>query len=206
MSAGNFPETQLAASTLILWKRGVKRNQMARQRMIFMAAIVFSLCTLSGCMLFPAVIIPGVSPYEHAMAQTDLPALAARQDAMSMAAWVGESLGYQVSLQTEDILILLQETCEYREPVTGEYESTKIFVYRIKPARDATGLKSPDKDFEKIFAKIAPATSKEQTVWLTVYDRGVYHAGRQETVDRIMGEFKDKLLAMTAGPPPGQLP
>jgi hypothetical protein len=176
---------------------------MAKQRIIFMVTMGFYfMCTLSGCMLFPAVIISGVSPYEQNMAQTNLPELAHRQDAIDIAARVGESLGYEVSLKTDDAVILLQETCEYREPVTGEYQSTKIFVYKVKSAKNSDSLQSQDKDFERIFAKIAPMPYKDEHLCLAVYDGGVYYAGRQENVNRIMGEFKNKLLTMTSGPPP----
>jgi len=180
---------------------------MARQRMIFIVTMgFFSMCTLSGCMLFPAVIIPGVSPYEQNMAQTDLPELAHRQDAIDIAARVGESLGYKISLKTDDAVILLHETCEYREQVTGEYQSTKIFVYKVKSAKNSDSPQSQDKDFERIFAKIAPMPYKDETVCLAVYGGGVYYAGRQENVNQIMGEFKNKLLTMTSGPPPDRTP
>ena len=161
------------------------------------------MCTLSGCMLFPAVIIPGVSPYEQNMAQTDIPELAHRQDAIDIATRVGESLGYEVSLKTDDAVILLQETWECREQVTGEYQSTRIFVYRVKSAKNSDSPKFQDPDFESIFAKIAPLPYKDETVCLAVYGAGVYRAGRQENVNQIMGEFKNQLLTMTSVPPPG---
>jgi hypothetical protein len=177
---------------------------MARQRVIFMVTTGFLFMgTLCGCMLFPAVIIPGGSPYAQTMAQTNLPELAHRQDAIDIAARVGESLGYVVSLKTDDAVILLHETCEYREQVTGEYQSIKIFVYKVKPAKNSARLKSRDQDFERIFAKIALMPDQDETVFLAVYDGGVYHAGCQENINQIMGEFKNKLLAMASGPPPG---
>jgi len=176
---------------------------MAMHRKIFIVTVGFIfMCTLSGCMLFPAVIIPGVAPYEQDMAQTNLPELAHRQDAIDLAARVGESLGFEVSLKTDDVIILLRETFEYREQVTGEYQSTKIFVYKVKSAKKSDTLQSQDKDFERIFAKIAPMPYKDETVCLAVYDGGVYHAGRQEAVHQIMAEFKNKLLTMASGPVP----
>jgi hypothetical protein len=177
---------------------------MATPRMIFAVTMgFFSMCILSGCMLFPAAIVPGVSPFEQNMAQTDLPELAHRQDAIDIAARVGESLGYEVSLKTDDTVILLHETCEIKEQVTGEYQVIKIFVYKVRSAKNSDSPKSQDKDFERIFAKIAPMPYKDETVCLTVYGGGVYKAGRQEHVNQVMGEFKNKLLTMTSGPPPG---
>jgi hypothetical protein len=177
---------------------------MARQRMIFIVTMgFFSMCALGSCMIAPAVIIPGVSPYGQHMAQTDLPELAHRQDAIDIAARVGESLGYEVSLKTDDAVILLHDMCEYREQVTGEYQSTRIFVYNVKSAKNSDSPKSQDKDFERIIAKIAPMPYKNETVCLTVYGGGVYYAGHQEYVNQIMGEFKNKLLTMASGPPPG---
>jgi hypothetical protein len=171
--------------------------------MIFIVTMVFfSMCALDGCMIPPAVVIPGVALYEQNMAQTDLPELAHRQDAIDIAARVGESLGYEVSLKTDDAVILLHETVAYREQVTGEYQSTIICVYNVKSAKNSKS-KSQDKDFERIFAKILPMPFKDETVCLTVYSSGVYYAGRQEYVNQIMGEFKDKLLTMTSGPQPG---
>jgi len=177
---------------------------MARLRMIFIVMMGFVfMCTLSGCMLFPAVIIPGVSPYEQNLARTDLPELAHCQDVIDIAARVGESLGYEVSLKTDAAVILLHETCVYKEQVTGEYQSTKIFVYKVESAKNAASPKSQDLDFERIFAKIAPMPYQDETVCLAVYGGGVYNSGRQESVNQIMGEFKNKLLTMTSCPPPG---
>lgn len=161
---------------------------------------------MSGCMLFPAVIIPGVSPYEQNLAQTDLPELAHREDAIDIAARIGESLGYEVSLKTDDAVILLHETSAYREPITGEYQSIQIFVYKVKSAKHPGLLKPQDREFEKIFAKIAPLPIKDETVCLAVYGHGVYHAGRQENLNRIMGEFKNKLLTQASGPPTDRTP
>jgi len=174
-----------------------------------MAAMGFFLIcaqVLSSCMLFPAVIIPGVSPYEQNLAQTDLPELAHRKDAIDIAARIGESLGYKVSLKTDDAVILLHGTSAYREPITGEYQSIQIFVYKIKSAGHPGLLKPQDREFEKIFAKIAPLPIKDETVCLSVYSHGVYYAGRQENLDRIMGEFKNKLLAKASGPPTDRTP
>jgi hypothetical protein len=98
---------------------------------------------------------------------------------------------------------LVCETCEYREQVTGEYQSTRIFVYKVKSAKNSDSPKFQDPYFESIFAKIAPLPYKDETVCLAVYGAGVYHAGRQENVNQIMGEFKNQLLTMTSGPPPG---
>lgn len=155
--------------------------------------------TLSGCVLFPAVVIRGAAPYGQNMAQTEIPELSHREDVIDLAYRIGECLGYEVSLKTDDTVILLCETSEFKEPVTGEYQSTKIFVYKVKPLT-LNSAQSKDKDFERIFRKILPTQYKDTTVHLAVYNGGVYHAGTKETVNNIMEDFKKRLIIMAAGP------
>jgi hypothetical protein len=155
---------------------------------------------VSGCAVFPAAIIPGFSQYKQSLAQTDLPGLAHREDVIDIASHVGESLGYKVSLKTNDTVILLYNPPEYREHVTGESQSVRIFVYKVKALTQLDLPQSKDKDLERVFRKLMPTGLKDGEVHVAVYDSGGYLAGTQENVDKIMGEFKTELLRQTSGP------
>jgi len=171
---------------------------MDRQKMIAVVSLGFLwVCAqaLSGCMLFPAVIVPGVAQYDASAAQTDLPDLAHRGDVIALASRVGQSMGYDVSLQTDDIIILLHETPEYREPITGEYQSVQIFVYKVGAEHNLGRSLSQDQEFQRVFEKIKPPPFKGETVRLAVYGGVAGHAGSQAKVNEIMREFKNKLLA-----------
>ncbi len=176
---------------------------MDRQKLIVIVTLgFFWICaqTLGGCVVFPAVAIRGAAPYEGNLAQTDLPELAHREDVIDLACRLGECLGYAVSLKTDDTIILLYETSEIKEPVTGDYQSTKIFVYKVKPFT-LNSAQSKDKDFERIYRKIMPSQHTETTVHLAVYDGGVYPAGVQESVNNIMEDFKTRLLFLASRSP-----
>jgi hypothetical protein len=180
---------------------------MTRHKMIIVARLVLCfLCsqTLSGCAIFPLTIVAGTSPDRQAMAQTDLPELAQRELVIDTAARIGESLGYQVSVKTDDMVVLKYETSEFREPITGEYQFVRIFVYRVKPATLKDLPPCPDQELERIVRKIAPPPSQEETVHLAVYSGGAYLAGSQESVDLILKEFKSRLLRLTPPLPPGE--
>ena len=155
---------------------------------------------VSGCAVFPAAIIPGTSQYKQSLAQTDLPGLAHREDVIDIASHVGESLGYKVSLKTNDTVILLYNPSQFREPVTGESQSIRIFVYKVKALTKLDLPQSQDKDLERVFRKLMPTELKNGEVHLAVYDSGGYLAGTQENVNKIMEEFKNKLLRQTSGP------
>lgn len=149
-------------------------------------------------MLFPPVVIRGAAKFDEHLAQTDLPELAHREDAIDLAYRVGQCLGYKVSLKTDDIVILLHETSEYKEPVTGDYQSTKIFVYKVQPLT-LNYAQSKDKDFARIFRKIIPTQYGDPTVHLSVYDGGIYPAGTKGSVNDIMEDFKVRLLILASG-------
>jgi uncharacterized protein YneF (UPF0154 family) len=182
---------------------------MDRQKMIVVVTLGFFLVcaqALSGCVLFPAVIVPGVAQYDQSMAQTDLPELAQRHDVIAMASHVGQSMGYDVSLQNDDMVILLYETYELREPITGEYQSIRIFVYKVAGGNNLGLPLSQDKEFRKVFEKIKPPPFKGETVRLAVYGDGAGRGGSQAKINQIMGDFKHKLLALASSPPPGKTP
>jgi uncharacterized protein YneF (UPF0154 family) len=175
------------------------------KKIIVMTLGVFWVCgqALCGCMLFPAVIVPGVAQYDESVAQTDLPELAHRDDVIALASRVGQSMSYDVSLQTDDIVILLYETSELKEPITGEYQSIQIFVYKVNAGNNLGLSRSQDKEFQRVFEKIKPPPFKGETVRLAVYGDGVGRAGSQVNVNEIMREFKNQLLTLASGPPSG---
>jgi hypothetical protein len=180
---------------------------MNSQKMIVVVTLGFFLVcapVLCGCVIFPAVVVPGIAPYDENMAQTDLPELAHRQDVMAMAARVGQSMGYEVSLQTDDTVILLYETSVFREPITGQYQSIRIIVYKVTGDNNLGLSKPQDEEFQRIYKKIKPPPFKGETVRLAVYGDGVGLGGGSQTkVNAIMGDFKNQLLAMASGPAPG---
>jgi hypothetical protein len=178
---------------------------MAGQKMIFMAALGFCcMCAqvLSGCAFFPAVIGTGIAPYSQGWSETDLPELAQQEDVIDIASRVGESLGYVVSLKTADTVILLHETCEYIEPITGQYQSVRIFVYKVKPISNKDLPQYQEQDLQEIVKKITPSGTKAATVHLSVYGGGASPSGTQPNVSRIMAEFKSQLLRLTSAPQP----
>lgn len=151
---------------------------------------------LSGCALFPFVIPAGVVQYQQTFAEADIPELAQRPDVIDLAAQVGKSLGYEISLKTDETLVLSRETLAYIEPITGEYRSTNVFVYKVQTAVNGN---SPKKDSEdEILRRVAPSKFQNQTVHLAVYGGGVYYTNdSQQKVNALMTEFKDKLLTFT---------
>jgi hypothetical protein len=176
---------------------------MVRQKIIslgWLVAILISVHTFSGCALFPLTISPGVAQYQQQVAEADIPELAHNEDIINAASQVGESLGYEVSLKTPDAVLLTCETLDYIEPVTGKYQSTKIIVYREKSGIEDTSKRQSYE--EEIFKKITPMRFKNDTVHLAVYaggvryDGGIYYEGdSQEYVNRVLAEFKNKLLS-----------
>jgi hypothetical protein len=180
---------------------------MDRQKMIVVVTLGFFLVcapVLSGCALFPAVIVPGVAPYDQGMAQTDLPELAHRPDVIALASQVGQSMGYHVSLQNDDMVILLYETPDWRELITGEYQSIRIYVYKIAGGNNLGLAMSRDQEFQKIFEKIKPPPFKGETVRLAVFGDGAGPGGSQAKVNEIMQDFQHQLLALASSPPPGK--
>ena len=179
---------------------------MAGQKITFMAALSFccmSALVLSGCALFPAVIGAGIAQHSQGWSETDLPELAQREDVIDIASRVGESLGYEVSLKTEDTLILVHETSEYKEPITGKYQSVQIFVYKVKPLSSKDLPQYQEKDLQEIVRKITPPRTKDATVHLSVYGGGASPSGTQPNVGEIMEGFKSQLLRLTSAPQPG---
>jgi hypothetical protein len=179
---------------------------MAEQKMTFMAALGFCcLCALalSGCALFPAVIGAGIAKPSQGWSETDLPELAQREDVIDIASRLGESLGYEVSLKTEDTVILLHETSEYIEPLNGKYQTVRIFVYKVKPLSNKDLPQYREKDLQEIVRKIKPTRTKAASVHLSVYGGGASPSGTQPNVSQIMEEFKSQLLRLTSAPQPG---
>ncbi len=165
----------------------------------------FLICAqaLCGCVLFPAVIVPGVAHYDESVAQTDLPQLAQHHDVIALASQVGKSMGYQVSLQNHDVVMLLYETPFLKEPFTGKYQSIRIIVYRVTGGNHlGLSLAPQDKELQKLYAKIQPPPFKGETVHLAVYGDGVnLGAGSQAEINEIMENFKSELLAQASAAP-----
>ncbi len=176
---------------------------MVRQKIIslgWLVAILLSVHTFSGCALFPLTISPGVAQYQQQVAEADIPELAQNENVINAASQVGESLGYEVSLKTPDAVLLTCETLDYIEPITGNYKSTKIMVYREKSGIADTAKRQSYE--EEIFKKITPTRFKNETVHLAVYAGGVRYAGdiryegsSQVDANRLLAEFKNKLLS-----------
>lgn len=112
------------------------RKMFKKKVVIILALGACLICAqiLSGCALFPFVISAGIAQYQQNCAEADIPELAQRLDVIDLAAQVGKSMGYEVSLKTDETVVLVYETVDYIEPVTGQYQSTKIFVYKVQTA------------------------------------------------------------------------
>ena len=177
----------------------LENQKMFKQKMVMILALGACLIcaqTYCGCALFPLVIPAGIVQYKQSFAETDIPELAQRQDVIDLASRAGELLGYEVSLKTDDTVVLSYETLDYIEPVTGQYQSTNIVVYKVQTG--ITGI-SPKKDSEdEILSRIAPSKFKNETVHLVVYGGGVYcKIDSQQNANNLMIEFKDKLLSIS---------
>jgi hypothetical protein len=186
-----FHPEMLLGTTLLENRKmlGQKKNSILALGFCLISAQI-----LSGCAVFPFVIPAGIVQYQQSFAETDIPELAQREDVIDLASQVGLSLGYEVSLKTNETLVLSNETVDYIEPITGQYQSTNIVVYKMQ-----TGIKdiSPKKDHEsEILNQVAPSKFKNEAVHLSVYGGGVYcRKDNQQHVNQIMAEFKDKLLS-----------
>jgi hypothetical protein len=169
------------------------------QKLVLISALsACLLCahTLSGCAFFPFVIPAGLVQYQQGVAEADIPELAHRQDVIDLASRVGESLGYEVSLKDDDTIVLSNETVDYIEPVTGEYLSATIIVRKVQTeVKDNSPLKSKE---DEIISRIAPRQFKNEAVHLSVYGGGIYYKiDNQQYVNKLMADFKDKLLTMS---------
>jgi hypothetical protein len=170
---------------------------------VTLSFLVICAQALCGCVVFPALIVPGVAHYDESVAQTDLPQLAHHPDVIALASQVGKSLGYQVSLQNHDVVILVYETPFLKEPVTGKCQSIRIVVYKVTGGNLlGLSLAPDDKELQKLYAQIKPPPFKGETVHLAVYGDGVnLGAGSQAEINEIMETFKNKLLARASAAP-----
>jgi|GEM_PF-4638796 len=160
-----------------------------------LALVLLSGHIFSGCAIFPAAVIPGVAAHQHSLAETDIPELAGHEDLMRMAAEVGESLGYEISLKTDHALVLVYQTLDIRGMVTGEIDSLKLFVTRIEVADPASRGLTPPQIVASLLQGKEPARFTCESVRLAFYGEGVYTSMRPESVRQLLDEFKNQLLA-----------
>ena len=155
---------------------------------------------LCGCdIVFTAVLDPLMPHYNTVVAQTDLPELTHCNNVIAMASGVGRSMGCDISLQTDDCVILLYDTPELEHLAIGKFKSIQIFVYKVKAGRN---FPLPISD-QSVIEKIEPPPLKGETVRLVVYGYGVGQIGNplnmKKCVNVIMQKFENKLLAKALG-------
>jgi hypothetical protein len=159
----------------------------------FLGLILLSGCIFSGCFLFPPAVVPGIAPHQQSLVETDMPVLAGYQDLIRLAAEVGESLGYKVSLMTDHTLLLVYQTGVYRGMITGEVDSLQLFVSRIEVADPHNRATQPPEIVARLLQGKEPTRFTCKSVRLALYGEGTYDP--PERLRLFLDEFKNKLLA-----------
>lgn len=171
---------------------------MATQRLCsfcILGLILLSGCIFSGCLLFPPAVVPGIAPHQQSLVETDLPELAGYKDLIRIAAEVGESLGYEVSLMTDHALVLIYQTEEFRGMVTGENDSLQLFVTRIEVADPRNRATLPPEIVASLLQGKEPTRFTCKSVRLAFYGEGIVARMQPDRLRLLLDEFKNKLLA-----------